>query len=282
MSQTVADLVRHAGVVLKAAGIEDAPREARSLVALALETQADRISVMARDAAPAAAMARLETLVERRTVARVPLTHLTGWRDFYRHRFEVSSAVLDPRSDTETLVEAALEQSFDHVLDLGTGSGCILLSLLSAQPGAAGVGTDISPDALAVADRNARRLKLADRVMLLRSDWYEAVEGRFDLIVSNPPYIAVDEMKGLAPELSHEPRIALTDESDGLEAYRRLVPGAPAHLRPDGRLLVEIGHMQAADVTRLFETAGFREVAVMRDLEGRDRVVGGKMPAGPL
>ncbi|MEQ8258286.1 MAG: peptide chain release factor N(5)-glutamine methyltransferase [Roseovarius confluentis] len=278
MSQTVADLVRHAGVVLTAAGIEDAPREARSLVALALETRADRITLIARDPAPAAAAQRLERLLERRTVARVPLSHLTGWRDFYHHRFEVSAAVLDPRSDTETLVETALEQTFDHVLDLGTGSGCILLSLLAARDGAAGVGTDISPEALAVADRNARRLEVAERCMLLRSDWYEAVEGRFDLIVSNPPYIATTEMDGLSPELSHEPRVALTDEADGLSAYRVIVPGAPAHLRPGGRLLVEIGWTQAAEVTRLFEQVGFRETFVRQDIEGRDRVVGGVWP----
>jgi release factor glutamine methyltransferase len=278
VSQTVADLVRHAGVVLTAAGIEDAPREARSLVALALETRADRISLMARDAAPADAAARLESLLERRTVARIPLSHLTGWRAFYHHRFEVSDAVLDPRSDTETLVEAALEQPFSHLLDLGTGSGCILLSLLAARAGAAGVGTDISPGALAVADRNARRLEVAERCMFLRSDWYEAVEGRFDLIVSNPPYIAATEMEDLAPELSHEPRGALTDGADGMSAYRLIVPGAPAHLRPGGRLLVEIGWTQAAEVTRLFDRAGFRETFVRRDIEGRDRVVGGVLP----
>ena len=279
MSQTVADLVRHAGVVLKAAGIEDAPREARALVALALGVAPDRVRLLSHDNVPPDAAARLQDLLDRRAGQRVPMSHLTGWRDFYRHRFEVSGAVLDPRSDTETLVEAALEQPFRHVLDLGTGSGCILLSLLAARSEAAGLGTDVSPEALAFADRNARRLGVAERCLLLQSDWYEAVEGRFDLIVSNPPYITADEMTELAPELRHEPRVALTDEGDGLSAYRRIVPGAVSHLRPGGRLLVEIGWTQAAEVSRLFREAGFQEVSVIRDLEGRDRVISGQSPA---
>lgn len=223
-------------------------------------------------------MAKLRDLLDRRAGQRVPMSHLTGWRHFYRHRFEVSGAVLDPRPDTETLVEAALSHPFSHVLDLGTGSGCILLSLLAAR-GAAGVGTDVSPEALALADRNARRLGVSERCLLLNSDWYEVVEGRFDLIVSNPPYIAAAEMTELEPELRHEPRMALTDEGDGLSAYRRIVPEAVSHLRQGGRLLVEIGWTQAADVSRLFRQAGFQEVSVVRDMEGRDRVISGVLPA---
>ncbi|MGK7754785.1 MULTISPECIES: peptide chain release factor N(5)-glutamine methyltransferase [unclassified Roseovarius] len=278
MSQRVADLVRHAGVTLRAAGIEDAQREARSLVALALGVAPDRVSLLAHDEVTPDAIAQLQDLLERRATQRVPMSHLTGWRDFYRHRFEVSGDVLDPRPDTETLVEAALSHPFGHVLDLGTGSGCILLSLLAERVEAAGIGTDISPAALTLADRNARRLGVADRCLLLQSDWFEAVEGRFDLVVSNPPYIAADEMQDLGPELMHEPRGALTDEADGLSAYRRIVPGAVSHLRPGGRLLVEIGWTQAAEVSRLFSEAGFVRVAVLRDIEGRDRVIAGEIP----
>ncbi len=278
MTRTVADLVRQAGAHLRKAGIEDPPREARALVALALGVGADRITLMGPDPAPGDAEARLRPLLEARADRRVPLSHLTGRRDFFDHRFEVSADVLDPRADTETLVEAALAAPFRQVLDLGTGSGCILLSLLAAREGASGLGTDISPAALAVADRNARALGVADRCMLLCTDWYDGVEGRFDLIVSNPPYIAAHEMAGLAPELLHEPRQALTDEGDGLSAYRRIVPGAPAHLAPGGRLLVEIGWTQAEEVQALFVGAGFHDVAVIRDIEGRARVIGGQIP----
>ena len=279
MSQTIADLVRHAGTVLEQAGIEDAQREARSLVALALGVQPDRISLMQRDDAPEGACATLDTLLEKRAVKRVPLSHLFGRRAFYRHEFEVSADVLDPRADTETLVEAALGAPFQHVLDLGTGSGCILLSLLAARPGTSGIGTDLSPKALAVAARNAQALGLSERCLFLASDWFSEVEGQFDLIVSNPPYIAQGEMEGLAPELSHEPRMALTDEADGLGAYRAIVPGAWAHLRPGGRLMVEIGWKQGDAVREMFRLAGFRQVEVLRDMEGRDRVVSGEKPA---
>lgn len=279
MTLTVADLVRHARVTLGEAGVEGAKREARSLVALVLDTPPGRISLMAQEAVPTEAMARLDTLLEQRAVQRVPLSHLTGTRVFYRHRFEVSGDVLDPRADTETLVEAALAMPFRHVLDLGTGSGCILLSLLAEQGDASGIGTDLSPAALTVADRNARQLGVADRCMFLRADWYNEVEGRFDLIVSNPPYIAASELATLAPELGHEPRMALTDEGDGLSAYRQIVPGASAHLVPGGRLLVEIGWTQAEAVRDLFEKAGFVDLIVIRDIEGRDRVLRGVLPS---
>ncbi|MFN3208916.1 MAG: peptide chain release factor N(5)-glutamine methyltransferase [Roseovarius sp.] len=281
MSQTVADLVRHAGNILRTAGIEDPQREARILVALAMDSEADRVGLMGPDPVPAGAMARLAALLDRRAGLRVPLSHLTGRRAFYDHEFEVSGDVLDPRADTEILVETALTEPFRQVLDLGTGSGCILLSLLAARPDAGGIGTDASPEALDVADRNARRLGLADRCLFLQADWYWGVEGRFDLIVSNPPYIAADEMPGLAPELAHEPRMALTDEGDGLDAYRVIVPGAVDHLTPGGRLLVEIGWKQGAAVRRIFDAAGFCEVAITPDIEGRDRVVGGKLPGFP-
>lgn len=214
----------------------------------------------------------------RRRAAREPMSHLLGYRDFWEHRFEVTRDVLDPRPETETLVASALERGFDRVLDLGTGSGCVLLSLLAACPGATGVGTDLSDAALGVARRNTARLELDHRVTLVRSDWWDGVAGRFDLIVSNPPYIAASEMPGLGPELAHEPRMALTDEGDGLSAYRAIAAGARAHLTPGGRLLVEIGPTQGAEVAALFEAAGLEDVAVRSDLDGRDRVVIGTSP----
>jgi release factor glutamine methyltransferase len=165
------------------------------------------------------------------------------------------------------------------VLDLGTGSGCIVLSLLAERPGAAGIGTDRSSDALIVARDNAARLGLSDRVGWRLGNWYEPVEGVFDLIVANPPYIAADEMPGLAPEVRDwDPATALTDGGDGLSAYPAILAGVPGRLAPGGRVIVEIGHRQGSAVSRMFRAAGLEAVAVHADLSGRDRAVIGRKP----
>lgn len=209
-----------------------------------------------------------------RRVAREPFSHIAGFRDFWKSRFKVTPHVLDPRPETETLIEAALSEPFTRVLDLGTGSGCILVSLLVERPEATGVGTDISPEAVLVAGENAAALGVAHRLILPLSEWYDDIGGTFDLIVSNPPYIALSEMEALAPEVrTHEPRLALTDEGDGLGAYRAIASGAPGHLVPGGRILVEIGPTQAREVVALFRAAGLVGIEVHPDLDGRDRVV---------
>ena len=223
--------------------------------------------------------AAFAALVARRA-ARAPLSHLLGYRDFYDHRFIVTPDVLDPRPDTEAIVAAALADPFMRVLDLGTGSGCILLSLLAARAQATGLGVDLSDAALAVAARNRSALGLDQRATLVRSDWFAAVTGRFDLIISNPPYIAGAEMAGLQPEVRlHEPHLALTDGADGLSCYRIIAAGAGAHLAPGGRLIVEIGPTQASAVSALFSAAGFTDLRVIPDLDGRDRGMTGRWGA---
>jgi release factor glutamine methyltransferase len=220
-----------------------------------------------------------QALVARRA-AREPLSHLLGYRDFYDHRFIVTPDVLDPRPETEIIVAACLDRPFTSVLDLGTGSGAILLSLLAARPGARGLGVDLSDAALAVAARNRAALDLDQQAELRQSDWFAAVTGPFDLIVSNPPYIAAAEMDALQPEVrEYEPQMALTDHADGLTAYRIITTGAAAHLDAAGRLIVEIGASQGAAVARLFAKAGFTDIAVIPDLDGRDRAVTGIWPA---
>ncbi|MFQ6552069.1 peptide chain release factor N(5)-glutamine methyltransferase [Aestuariibius insulae] len=259
---------------LSKAGIEGAVREARMLWRAAMPrryTDHDDIS-------NGTMLSRFESLVARR-IAREPMSHLVGYRDFYKHRFRVTADVLDPRPETETLVLAALGRPFDRVLDLGTGSGAIILSVLADRPEATGLGTDLSEAALTVARDNRDRLDLTRQAEFAVSDWYDAVMGRFDLIVSNPPYIAVNEMEDLAPELSFEPRMALTDEADGLSAYRKIIRGAPAHLEPGGALMVEVGATQAEDVTALFKEAGFTEITRHPDLDGRNRVISGRFIA---
>lgn len=210
---------------------------------------------------------------------RMPVSQIIGGRDFWKAWFHITPDVLDPRPETESLVERALDESFSRVLDLGTGSGCILISLLMERPEATGVGTDISEKAVLVAGRNAALHNVADRLILPLSDWFDDVGGRFDLIVSNPPYIAVHEMDELQPEVrDFEPRIALTDEADGLTAYHRIAAGARDHLTPGGRVLVEIGYNQADAVRRIFCAAGLEYIEVNKDLSGKDRVVTARSP----
>lgn len=275
---TLQQALAEATAQLAAKGIDSAPRDARLLMAKATGIDRARLTLHLRDDLTEEAEFLFFNMVLDR-MTRVPLSHILGGRDFYGRWFTVSPDVLDPRPETEILVAAALEAPFRTMLDLGTGSGAILLTLLAERPDATGTGTDISGPALAIAGANARALGLEDRLHLEEGRWFDPVGGRYDLIVSNPPYIAAEEMAGLAPEVrEHEPRIALTDEGDGLSAYRAIAAGAPAHLVPGGWLRVEIGPTQGAQVADLFRAAGLEDVSVRPDLDGRDRVVAGRQP----
>lgn len=264
--------------VLARAGVPDPATDARRLWDHALRIGGHSGATSSNESQSNATLAIYRDAIERRA-RREPVSHIVGGRDFWKGWFHVTPAVLDPRPETETLVEVALSEPFDRVLDLGTGSGCILISLLMERTHATGVGTDISEQAVLVAGRNAAEHGLADRLVLPLSDWYDDIGGRFDLIVSNPPYIAVDEMDLLTPEVRlHEPRMALTDEADGLTAYRRIAAGVLDQLTPGGRVLVEIGHTQRAAVIDLFRMAGLEKIEVHADLGGRDRVVMARAP----
>ncbi len=264
---------------LSAAGIEDAARYARRLMAVALGVSPARLTLALGEETAPEATERFAAMIARRA-AREPVSHITGRRAFWGREFAVTGAVLDPRPETEVLVAAALTSHFERVLDLGTGSGCILLTLLAEAPGARGTGTDLSPAALQVAARNRAALGLDSRADLLEGSWFDPLpaDARFDLVVSNPPYIAADEMPALSPELRHEPEMALTDGGDGLAAYRAIAAGMRDRLAPGGRLLVEIGPTQGAGVAALFEAAGLEAVQVAQDFDGRDRVVWGVAP----
>ncbi len=257
---------------LTEAEVDGAAGDARKLLAHAMGIGADRLTLHLSDMITPAQQVRLDAAVAART-ARQPLSQIVGARMFYGRRFRVTRDVLDPRPETETLIGAALAQPFLRVLDLGTGSGAILLTLLAERPEATGVGVDISAAALGVARENARLLGVGGAGFGL-SDWCAGVTGMFDLIVSNPPYIAASEMAALAPEVRlWEPELALTPGGDGLDAYRAIAAQAPAHLAPGGRLLLEIGPSQAAAVCALLRNAGFGAADVVQDLDRRDRVV---------
>ena len=264
---------------LAAAGVPDPARDARRLLAHAMRIAPDRLTLeLSRPLTPAEAAAFEAAIAAR--AARQPVSQITGSRAFWGRDFRVTRATLDPRPETEALVAEALAAPFTRLLDLGTGTGCILLSCLAERPAATGIGIDASPEALAVAAENAARLGLTDRAELRLGDWFAGLDGNFDLIVSNPPYIAAAEMAALSPEVRDwEPALALSPGGDGLGAYRAIAAGARAHLAPGGRLILEIGPSQAGAVVALLAAAGLPGARVLPDLDGRDRVVIAHRPA---
>lgn len=266
-----AELLPEAARRLSAAGVADAARDARRLLAFAMGIAPERIILHLHDEVEKPIISAFHEALEQR-IARRPLSQIVGERLFWGRAFRVTRDVLDPRPETEILVDAALREPFGSVLDLGTGSGAILLTLLAETPSARGLGVDLSAAALDVARENALRLGVAADFIL--SDWFAEVTGRFDLIVSNPPYITAEEMEGLAPEVRDwEPHLALSPGGDGLDAYRRIAREAPLHLNEGGLVMVEIGPTQGMAVVELFRSQGFQSVEITPDMDGRDRVV---------
>jgi release factor glutamine methyltransferase len=275
---TRAAALRRAAERLAAAGIEDAREEARRLLAAAGPLSSAQLITGLDDVQPGDEAERFAAFVDRRA-AREPLSHILGTVGFWTLELEVSPDVLTPRPDTETIVEAALEAVSDRsaplrLLDIGTGSGAIVLALLSELPNATGVATDISPAALAVARRNAERNGLRDRISFKQTSWADGVEGPFDLVVSNPPYIASAVIETLEPEVKdHEPRLALDGGPDGLAPYPHLLAEAKRLLRPRGMAVFEIGFDQGAAALALAREAGVVDAGLRQDLAGRDRAL---------
>lgn len=263
---------------LMAEGVPDAAQDVAVLLAHVLDC--DRAGLALRspqDVLDAGQLACLTCAIEARAT-RQPVSQITGARLFWGRSFAVTPDVLDPRPETECLIAAALCVPFASVLDLGTGSGCILTTLLAENPTALGHGIDLSQAALTVAQANQKRLLPQARVTWGQGSWFDPVQGRFDLIVSNPPYIADDEMAGLSPEVRDwEPHLALTPGGDGLAPYRVITAGAAVHLNAGGWLMVEVGPTQGAAVAGFFKDNGFANVACLPDLDGRDRVVQGQL-----
>lgn len=263
---------------LWSAGVAEARLDAQLLLASVLGI--DRAALYARGdrELTAAERAAFDALIARRR-DRVPVSRLLGRREFWSLEFAITDDVLDPRPDSETLIETALagmpaSAAALRLADLGTGSGCLLLALLSELPAAFGVGVDFSPAAARVAARNAVALGLADRAVFVVGDWLTALKGRFDLIVANPPYIADGEIGGLAPEVAGgDPRLALAGGVDGLAAYRAIAPQAVAGLQRGGRLVLECGAGQAGAVADILTAAGFSGLETRRDLGGIERCI---------
>ena len=263
---------------LQAAGIEEAALDARLLLEAVCGT--DRNDLLVHGEQPVAPEAEEKYLNWiRQRAEHIPLQQLTGEQDFMGLTFSVNEHVLIPRQDTEILVEEVLKELHDgmRVLDMCTGSGCILLSLLHYSNDCEGLGVDLSAEALEVAGRNVLKVltpEKAEHAHFLQSDLFEKVEGKFEIIVSNPPYIASAEVEKLMPEVrDHEPRMALDGTEDGLHFYRRIIEEAGKHLVSSGMLFFEIGYDQGQAVSELMRTEGYCDVQVVQDYAGLDRVV---------
>ena len=269
------------------AGIEEAALDARLLLEHICGTDRNTLLVHGdRTVSPEEEKQYLDA-VERRS-RRIPLQQITGQQEFMGLPFWVNSNVLIPRQDTEVLVEEVLKHTHDgmQILDMCTGSGCILISILHYSNDCEGLGVDISSPALEVAEENAERLlsgRTGVSARFLQSDLFEAVDGKYDILVSNPPYIRSAVVDTLMPEVKdYEPRIALDGEEDGLVFYRRILSDCKKNLKKGGMLFFEIGYDQAEDVKGMMEQSGFLEVTVKKDFGGLDRVVFGTLGFGAL
>lgn len=278
---TLAEALANVRRALTEGGIEDAAREARLLVGGLLKLEPTTLIAGGDRGLTVAEQRAIEVGIERR-LNREPVFRILGARPFFGLTLSLSPDTLEPRPDTEILVERLIplaekivsDSGGCRMLDLGTGTGAICLALVDAVPGVVGVGTDISPGALETASANAHLNGLAERFVAIESDWFSAVDGTFDIIVSNPPYIPSVVVDGLADEVRRfDPRRALDGGSDGLDAYRAIANAAAEYLAPAGIIGFEIGYDQKETVTDLMNSKGFRLVEAARDLGGNDRVL---------
>lgn len=279
----LADIRRALAAAFSAGGINDADLDARFIIAHVLDLSVGEIPLRGELRPTDGQIARLIAMGHRRLKGE-PVARLLGEWDFYGRTFRLTPATLVPRPDTETLVDIILRHLADApalVADLGTGSGAILATLLAERPRWRGIATDLSAEALTTACANAAAIGVADRALFVRASYAAALApGRFDLIASNPPYIATAVLAGLSREVrDHDPALALDGGADGLAAYRVLAPQALAALRPGGRIALEIGFDQAVAVTAILAAAGFAAIETSRDLGGNDRVVAALKPA---
>ena len=271
---------------LKASGIDSPVADARLLVQHALNISHEDLLMQSDRIITADEQGRIDALAVRR-MAREPISRIIGVRAFWKADFIVTPATLDPRADSETLIEGALAhvqpgkgEDALRVLDLGTGTGCLLISLLQEWPNSKGVGLDISPDAAEVAKRNAEAIGVSSRTHIDAMNWESYTpDALFDVVISNPPYIDHSEAEGLAPEvINHDPHVALFATGNGLDAYRSILAHLDSWLKPGGWLILETGYQQAEQVAQLVSNAALKVVEIRKDLGGHPRVVMAQKP----
>ena len=273
---TVQELLTASQAKLRECGISDPVRDARLLLADCLELRTQNLNLLDDSCISEIKISKFWRMINERC-KRKPVSKILGYRSFWGRDFEINENVLDPRGDTETLIELILDCKFENMLELGTGSGAIAITVLAERPEVTCVATDISEYALKTASTNSKRHGVESRLKLLHSNWFEKISGSFDIIVSNPPYISSKEYAQLSAEvLKYDPKISLTLGGDGLEAYREILSQALEKLSKNGHIFLEIGYTQANAVGHLFKEAGFQQIKVHKDLGSRDRVISAK------
>lgn len=263
---------------LKEVGISNGARESKKILAFVTNHEYSTLNWMQEFIISKELKFKFIDLIEQR-VSGAPISKIIGKRLFFNSEFFVNENVLDPRPETEVVVSVALEKNFSTVLDLGTGTGCIMISLLKERPDVVGVSVDISKECLNVAKINAETNGVLDRVKFIHSDWFSNVTSRFDLIVSNPPYIGLSELNDLSREVKNfDPKVALFGGSDGLNCYEAIFNDVSRFLNPGGRFITEIGYTQSSIVKKFFLNSGFIDIKVTKDLDLNNRVVSGHLP----
>ena len=264
-------------IKLSESGIEGAARDARILTAYALQIPISELSLKINEQVSGKITSKLEKLILRR-INREPISKILGRRDFWGRTFSINENVLDPRGDTETLIDFVIEKPVKSVLELGTGSGAIAVTLACEWKEVHVTATDISENALSLAKINAEKFNVQNKIHFLTSDWFENVKGAYDLIISNPPYIGLTEQDEISAEvIKYDPEIALFAGRDGLEAYRRIIPSLSKFLNPDGLVVLETGASQGIKVKNMMNAAGFIDAKIVKDLSGKDRLVAAKL-----
>ena len=264
---------------LKEVGISNAARESKKILAFVTNHEYSALNWMQEFKISKELKFKFIDLIEQR-VSGAPISKIIGKRLFFNSEFFVNENVLDPRPETEVVVSVALEKNFSTVLDLGTGTGCIVISLLKERPDVVGVSVDISKECLNVAKINAETNGVSDRIKFIHSDWFSNVTSRFDLIVSNPPYIGLSELNDLSREVKNfDPKVALFGGRDGLNCYEAIFNDVSRFLNPGGWLITEVGYAQSSIVKKFFLNSGFVDIKVTKDLDLNNRVVSGHLPA---
>ncbi len=262
---------------LSHSGIESAARDARILTAHALEVPISDLLLKISDKVSEEIIFELEKLTLRR-INREPISKIIGRREFWGRTFSINKNVLDPRGDTETLIDYVIEKPLKSVLELGTGSGIIAVTLACEWKEVHVTATDISEDALLLAEINAAKFNVQNKIQFLKSDWFKNVEGMFDLIISNPPYIGWIEQDKVSIEVKkYDPEIALFAGSDGLDAYQSIIPNLSKFLNQDGFVVLEIGSSQSNQVKEIMNSSGFFDIEIVQDLSGKDRAIVAKL-----
>ena len=271
------EVLADTAIKLSKSGIEGAARDARILTAFALEIPISELSLKINEQVSGKITSKLEKLILRR-INREPISKILGRRDFWGRTFSINENVLDPRGDTETLIDFVIEKPVKSVLELGTGSGAIAVTLACEWKEVHVTATDISENALSLAKINAEKFNVQNKIHFLTSDWFENVKGAYDLIISNPPYIGLIEQDEISAEvIKYDPEIALFAGRDGLDAFKKIIPNLPKFLKPGGFVALETGASQGVQVKNMMNAVGFIDAKIVKDLSGKDRLVAAKL-----